>query len=252
MVEVSRRTLLRGASGAAAGVAFGAGSAAGSPAWAQETNDTEETWAGVHERVVRDADMVWRRPPTSWQTAPFLANGFLGVQVYLGAGGNVVKFMLSHSEVQDQRVQWEAAIGLSRLPIGYLTLTLAGSITAVDWELDLWNAELSGTVTTTSGSVAFSALVLTSRSVLLVSLTPSDGEAAAAWAFQPLPSATTRTVRKPPDYVGNPAPTLGTAGPVQYAEQSMLAGGGYTTAWQERQAGTRRLLVATVAYSFPE
>jgi len=206
----------------------------------------------VHEEIVRDARMVWRRVPDSWQTGPFLGNGLLGVQVYRARQGNVLKFMLSHSEVQDQRVQWEAAIGLSRLPIGYLTLTLAGSITAVDWELDLWNAELSGTVTTTSGSVAFSALVLTSRSVLLVSLTPSDGEAAAAWAFQPLPSATTRTVRKPPDYVGNPAPTLGTAGPVQYAEQSMLAGGGYTTAWQERQAGTRRLLVATVAYSFPE
>jgi len=252
MVEVSRRTLLRGASGAAAGVAFGAGSAAGSPAWAQETNDTEETWAGVHERVVRDADMVWRRPPTSWQTAPFLANGFLGVQVYLGAGGNVVKFMLSHSEVQDQRVQWEAAIGLSRLPIGYLTLTLAGAITAVDWRLDLWNAELTGTVTTTQGSIAFTALVHNSRSVLLVTLTPTGGEEAAAWAFQPLPSATTRTVRKPPEYVPNPAPTVGTSEETFWVAQPLLAGGGYTTAWQEKRIGTSRLLAVNVSYSFPE
>src|SRR4051812_24282141 len=115
MVDVSRRTLLVGASGAAVGTALGAGMLDGSPARAGGAADAG---ARLTERVVRDADMVWRRPPTSWQTAPFLGNGFLGVQVYQAPEGNVLKFMLSHSEVQDQRAQWEAAIGLSRLPIG--------------------------------------------------------------------------------------------------------------------------------------
>jgi alpha-L-fucosidase 2 len=241
MVDVSRRTFLRGTSAAALGAAA-SGLAAGRAVAADCVN--------VHESVVRDAHMVWRRPPTSWQTGPFLGNGRLGVQVYQSAG-NVLKVMLSHSEVQDQRVQWEAAIGLSRLPIGYLTLTLAGTVTAVDWRLDLWNAELTGTVTTTAGSVGLTALVHNSRGVLYVTLTPSPGEEPAAWAFQPLPSATTRTIRKPPEYVPNPAPTAGTADGVSYVEQPMLAGGGYTTAWQEKRTGTRRVLAATVAYSFP-
>jgi hypothetical protein len=239
MAEVTRRTLLRGA---AAGTAAGL---VGIPAGAATAGCVD-----VHETVARDAHLVWRQPPKNWQTGPFLGNGFLGAQVYQSAG-NVLKVMLSHSQVQDQRVQWEAAIGLSRLPIGYLTLTLAGTVTAVDWQLDIWNAELTGTVTTTAGSVALTALVHNSRGVLYVTLTPSAGEDGAAWAFQPLPSATTRTIRKPPEYVPNPAPTAGTAGEVSYVEQPMLAGGGYTTAWRERRTGTRRVLAATVAYSFP-
>jgi alpha-L-fucosidase 2 len=257
-MTVSRRGLLRGASGLAGGAALGGlWSAGSSAAWAADAGaadasaaDTSAAPGRVVEGIVRDAGMVWRRPPDSWRTGPFLGNGFLGVQVYQVAG-NALRFMLSHSQVQDQRVQWEAAIGLSRLPIGYLTLTLAGTVTAVDWQLDLWNAELAGTITTTQGSVAFSALVHNSRGVLLVSLRPGGGEEAAAWAFQPMVSATTRTIRKPPEYVANPDPTLGTAGDVSYAEQPMIAGGGYTTAWQEKRIGTRRLLAATVAYSFP-
>jgi alpha-L-fucosidase 2 len=252
-MTVSRRGLLRGASGLAGGAALGGlWSAGSSAAWAADTSAADASAAPgrVVEGIVRDAGMVWRRPPDSWRTGPFLGNGFFGVQVYRVAG-NALRFMLSHSQVQDQRVQWEAAIGLSRLPIGYLTLTLAGTVTAVDWQLDLWNAELAGTITTTQGSVAFSAIVHNSRGVLLVSLRPGGGEEAAAWAFQPMVSATTRTIRKPPEYVANPDPTLGTAGDVSYAEQPMIAGGGYTTAWQEKRIGTRRLLAATVAYSFP-
>ena len=270
MTDVSRRTFMRGASSLAAGAALG-GITAATPATAAGaggavTASDPTAWGsgltadctGVHEQIVRDARMVWRRPPTGWQTGPLLGNGFLGVQFYLAtsagsppATGNVVKVMLSHSQVQDQRVQWEAGIGLSRLPIGYLTLTLAGTVTAVDWQLDLWNAELAGTITTTRGSVALRAIVHNGRSTLLVSLTPSAGEESAAWGFQPLKSATTRTIRKPPEYVPNPDPTRGTADGVSYVEQPMLAGGGYTTAWQEKRVGTGRLLAAHVAYSFP-
>jgi alpha-L-fucosidase 2 len=251
MAEVSRRGFLGGASALAGVVVGGPWTVGSSAAWAR--GDDERSRAGsVHAALVRDARMVWRRVPDHWQNAPFLGNGFLGAQVYRAAQTNVLKVVLSHTEVQDQRDQWEAAIGLSRLPIGYLTLTLAGSITAVDWELDLWNAELTGSITTTQGSVTLSALVHNSRSVLLVSLSPSAGEETAAWAFHPLESATPRPTRKPPEYVPNPPPTVGTSGPTHYAEQPMLAGGGYTTAWQEKRVGTRRLLAVVIAYSFPE
>ncbi|WP_163508929.1 glycosyl hydrolase family 95 catalytic domain-containing protein [Fodinicola acaciae] len=227
---VSRRTFL-GATSALVGVA-GAGLPVRWP-------------AGVHADIVADAAMVWKRPPASWQDAPFLGNGLLGVQVYRGAG-NSLTFMLSHTKVIDQRPQWVAAVGLSRLPIGSLALIFQGSITAVDWTLDLWNAELTGTVTTTRGSTSFAALVQNDRGILLVELVPSDGERDAAWTFTPLPAATTRNP-KPPDYAGNPPVNLGDG----YAEQPLSAGGGYTTAWQERQIGTRRLLAATVNYGFP-
>jgi alpha-L-fucosidase 2 len=239
MSDISRRAFVLG-SGAAALVAT-------SPAaWAQAVPSHH---TDVHETILRDATMVWKRLPSGWQTGPFLGNGFLAAHVYnKGGEGNVLRFMLNHSLVQDQRGQWEAAIGYSRLPVGYLTLTFAGSITNVDWTLDLEHAELSGTVTTSQGSVRFTALVLNHRSVLLVSLTPSVGEEKAAWGFQPLASHTTRTIRRPPDYTGNPDPTVGPG----YVEQTMHAGGGYTTAWREVRQGTQRLLAATIAYGYPD
>ncbi|EME50524.1 glycosyl hydrolase family 95 catalytic domain-containing protein [Amycolatopsis decaplanina] len=238
MGGLSRRSMLKAA----------AGTAALGGLWAQGVAPAQAS-GDVHRRAVDDARMVWKRMPKGWQEGPFLANGFLGVQFYAGAQPNVLKVMLSHSQVQDQRGQWEAGIGYSRLPIGYLTLAFEGAITAVDWRLDLYNAELGGTITTTRGSVRFSALVHNDQDLLLVSLT---GEASADWGFTPLKSATTRTIRKPPEYTANPDPKLAGAGGVRYCEQPLYAGGGYTTAWRERTIGTRRLLAATVAYGFPE
>ncbi len=232
VADVSRRTFL----GAAA---LTSGWVVGEPAaWAEPESRKDR----VYEQIVADARMVWRRVPTGWDNSPFLGNGFLGVQVYQGPEPNVLRFMLSHSLVQDQRAQWEAAVGLSRLPIGFLTLTLPGAVTAVDWTLDLWNAELKGTVTTTQGSLKFEALVHNESGVLLVSTTGD-----AQWGFTPLPSHTTRQIRIPPEYVGNPAPAIGP----NYVEQPLIAGGGYSTAWQERQFGTRKLLTAAVHYGYP-
>lgn len=245
MTGISRRVFMA-ATGAAAVVAgTEATAAAASPvAWAPATSGGD-----VHGGVLADAAMVWRRLPGGWQEGPFLGNGFLGVHLYQKSGeGNVLRFMLNHSLVQDQRGQWEAAIGYSRLPIGYLTLTFAGTVTGVDWRLDLEHAELTGTVTTSQGSVRLSALVLNQRDALLVSLTPSAGEETAAWGFTPLPSHTTRTIRRPPDYTGNPDPVVADG----HVEQPMHAGGGYTTAWREVRHGSRRLLAATIAYGFPD
>ncbi|MGP3979803.1 glycosyl hydrolase family 95 catalytic domain-containing protein [Streptomyces sp. KR80] len=238
MNPISRRAFVASTAGAAL-------ITAGCPAaWAAPAQHRD-----VHGDVLRDAAMVWRRLPSSWQTAPFFGNGFLAAHIYNKSGeGNVLRIMINHSLVQDQRGQWEAAIGYSRLGVGYLTLTFAGSITGVDWKLDLDNAELSGTVTTSQGSVAFHALILNHRSVLLVSLEPTAGERSAAWGFTPLPSYTTRTIRRPPDYTGNPDPTVGPG----FVEQPLHAGGGYTTAWREVHSGSKRLLAATIVYGYPD
>ncbi|MGW1546674.1 hypothetical protein [Streptomyces sp. NPDC002346] len=155
--------------------------------------------------------------------------------------------MISHSQVQDQRGQWRGGIGFSRLPIGYFTLTLAGEITDVDWTLDPYDAELRGTVTTTRGSLTFSALVQNDTGALLISTRPTPGEESAAWSFQWLRAATTRSSGKPADYTPNPDPRVGDG----FVEQPLLAGGGWGIAWRERSEGTGRLLAAHLVYRFP-
>ncbi|MEV2273185.1 glycosyl hydrolase family 95 catalytic domain-containing protein [Nonomuraea africana] len=239
-MTLTRRTFVAGGAAGAALV-----TASSPAAWARAVPAGKD----VHDDLLADAAMVWKRLPSGWQNAPFLGNGRLAAHVYnKGGEGNVLRIMLNHSLVQDQRGQWEAAIGYSRLPIGYLTLTFAGTVTAVDWRLDLATAELTGTVTTTAGAVRLSALILNDRDVLLVSLEPTAGEEAVAWGFTPLPSATTRTIRRPPDYTANPDPAIAPG----YVEQTLHAGGGYTTAWREVRSGTRRMLAATIAYGYPD
>ncbi len=237
MTPISRRAFVASLSGALVAVA--------SPvAWARPAPPRD-----VHTEVLKDAAMVWRRLPSSWQQGPFLGNGFMAAHVYRKAGeGNVIRFMVNNGLVQDQRGQWEAAIGYSRLGVGSFRLTFAGTVTAADWTLDLEAAELSGTVTTTRGSARFSALILNHRDALLVSLEPSTGEQQAAWTFDPLPSRTTRTIRLPAEYTANPDPTAGPG----FVEQTLHAGGGYTTAWREVRSGSKRLLAATIAYGHPD
>src|SRR3954470_24576123 len=141
MDAVSRRTLLRSASVVAGAAAFGG-------LWARAAPPALGAGhaANPHRDVAADARMVWKRLPKNWQEGPFLANGYLGAQVSAGPTPKGLRVILSPPRVQDQRIQWEAGIGLSRLPIGYLTLPLAGAITAVDWALDLYHPELGGTL----------------------------------------------------------------------------------------------------------
>jgi hypothetical protein len=126
--------------------------------------------------------MVWRRLPRDQRSAPFLGDGSLGVDVQRGRSGNVIVFRITDDPPDDHG-------SYLRSVAGHLVLTLSGTVSAVDLTLDLWDAELAGTITTTRGSVALRAVVLRDRGVLLVSVDPGDGEDAAGWTFDPASGA---------------------------------------------------------------
>jgi alpha-L-fucosidase 2 len=249
MTQFSRRTLLGATLAGTAGAAVGAGTGvAESPSLIHENVH----WA----RFLADADLVWQRMPQAWFEGPFLGNGFLGSGIYAQPGGGAVRFNVQHSEVQDHRPEFGSLFGLARLPIGHLTLEPAGAITGVDWRLDLWNAELRGTITTAAGSLEIRVLVHNFRSVLAVEVTPTDGEHGFRWAFHPevaiSPRADPVWGRQPPaGYGANPPPTVSRHGDLELITQPLLAGGQHATAWQEVRRGRRRTLYAAVAWSHP-
>jgi alpha-L-fucosidase 2 len=258
MDEVSRRTVLGGmAAGAAAGALpvprGGAdGGGGGTGRWLDDRMSTPEAWAGF----LATADLRWKRMPTTWFEGPFLGNGFLGSGIYAQPGANAVRVNVQHSQVQDHRPEFGSLFGLARLPIGYFTLEPAGAITGIDWRLDLWNAQLVGTITTAAGTLDLRAFVHSTQSVLAVEVTPSAGEAGFAWSFHPLPALSPRAdpvFGKPPPagYTANPDPTVSVDGDVHLVTQPLLAGGGHATAWREVARGGTRTLYATVAWSFP-
>src|SRR5438309_1141563 len=169
MTEISRRAVLGGAAGGALAGALPASAvfAGDSDGWLHDAVDWPAFLAG--------ADLIWKRMPAAWFEGPFLGNGFLGSGIYAQPGANALRFNVQHSQVQDHRPEFGALFGLARLPIGYLTLEPVGAITAVDWRLSVWNAELTGTVTTAAGSLTLRAFVHSTRSVLVVEVTPTDG-----------------------------------------------------------------------------
>ncbi|HEV2781617.1 MAG TPA: Tat pathway signal sequence domain protein [Actinophytocola sp.] len=248
MTELSRRTLL------GATLAGTAGALLAAPAAAAESLVHEDVdW----QRFLADADLVWRRMPQTWFEGPFLGNAFLGSGIYAQPGANAVRFNVQHSQVQDHRPEFGSLFGLARLPIGHLTLEPVGAITGVDWRLDLWNAELRGTITTAAGSLALRALVHNDRSVLAVEVLPSDGERDFRWVFHPEEAISPRANpifgrTPPPGYTGNPPPAVERPGDLEVIVQPLLAGGQHVTAWREARRGRRRTLYAGVAWSHPD
>ncbi|GHJ39810.1 hypothetical protein Sm713_54190 [Streptomyces sp. TS71-3] len=209
----------------------------------------DRTWASI----LADSDLVWQKLPATWEEGPFLGNGFLGSGIYAEPGANAVRFNVQHSEVQDHRPEFGSIFGLARLPIGYFTLEPVGTITAVDWRLDLWNSELTGTITTDAGTLRLRVLIHATRQVLAVETTPSDGERDHRWVFHPADAISPRAAFKPlPEgYTGNPPATVGEEGGTSTSVQSLLSGGQHVTAWREVTRGHARTLYATVAHSFP-
>ncbi|TCO64533.1 glycosyl hydrolase family 95 catalytic domain-containing protein [Actinocrispum wychmicini] len=247
MADLNRRTVLSGALAGIAGAAL--------PGQAHAVTDAHQQldWPGF----LAGSDMIWRRMPKTWFEGPFLGNGFLGSGIYAEPGRNAIRFNVQHSQVQDHRPAFGSLFGLARLPIGYFTLEPVGTITAVDWRLDLWNAELSGTLTTSAGSLRLRAIVHSVRQVLAVEITPTAGERNFKWVFHPATAVSPRAdpvFGKPPPegYAANPPAELHTSGDTTLSVQSLLAGGEHVTAWRETERGGTRTLYVSVAWSHPD
>jgi alpha-L-fucosidase 2 len=258
---VSRRTVLGVAAGGAAAVALpaaiaavssSAGAAAGDPSIAAVPLDNQMTTDAQWSDFLRGQDLLWRRLPTVWHEGPFLGDGRLGTLVYKEPGQNQVRFTVQHSEVQDHRPEFGALFGLARLPVGHLTLEPAGSISSVSWRLGLWNAELTGTITTSAGQLSLQVFI--HNQVLVAAVTPSGGERV-RWVFHPEPAISPRAASQTPPsgYTGNPPPTTKTTGDVKQVLQSLLSGGQTATAYREVAGpGTnQRVLFLSVAHTFP-
>jgi alpha-L-fucosidase 2 len=250
--QISRRTVLGAALATGAAAALPAALVTAAPA---ASAALAATGVPLDNRMTSDAqwssflsgqDLVWKRLPTLWHEGPFLGDGRLGSMVYQEPGKNQVRFTVQHAEVQDHRPQYGSLFGLARLPVGHLTLAPVGTINSVNWRLDLWNAELAGTITTSAGTITIQVLI---HDQLLVASATASGTETVKWTFVPeeaiSPRAATET--PPSGYTANPAPTTKTTGSVKQVMQSLLGGGQTATAYQ--QVGS--VLFLSVAHSYP-
>ena len=249
---VDRRGFIGGSTAAVtAGLLVPTGVATGKETVSSDVFDCE----GMSERDWREfvgaQDLVWKKPPTQYGQAPFLGDGRLGSVVY--AEGNTVRFTVQHADVQDHRTTGGSQFGVCRLPVGNLKLTAAGTVAAVDWRLDLWNAELRGTVTTSLGVITFAAYIHTDRSVLSLTVS-ATGTEKPVLEFVPSKAIPPRADFNPlPDgYVLNPDPVTKPDGRETLVTQALNAGGQTATAFRITTTHKTQRLLLAVAHTYPE
>ncbi|MFI5965666.1 glycosyl hydrolase family 95 catalytic domain-containing protein [Streptomyces asoensis] len=209
----------------------------------RSTMTTDSAWAGF----LRAQDLRWSRLPTRWYEGPFLGDGLLGSMVYQEPGADRIRFTVQHGRVQDHRPEFGSGWGTCRLPVGHLTLDPVGTITGVDWRLSLWNAELTGTVTTSAGTLSLSAFV--HDEVLATRVTATGGEQV-TWTFHPEEALSPRRIQEEPPagYTANPAWTTRTAADGTEQVIQPLTGGGSTATAYRRTGGE---LLISVGHGFP-
>ena len=189
-------------------------------------------------------DLVWDELPDNFDYGAFLGNGMLGSMIYQD-GPNRLRWEMGRSDVTEHRRD------NARLPIGGLVLTTVGDIKESSMRLDLWNAEVRGTVTTDKGTIAFRSFIHTHEMVMITDLQATGEEKAAALTWEAHPCVDHRNVNRfkdPP----NPPPEMKNVEGVNLCVQHRFAGGEYATAWKDvRQENSRRIMIS-IADSFPE
>lgn len=221
---------------------------------------------------MRQHDMTFDRLPANWQEAPHFGNALIGSMLY--QVDNTIRLQLFRADVQDHRDDtygWPA-YSRPRLQIGHFSLHPVGKLTGCAWRKDLWNAELTGTITTDQGEIRIRHFTHAEDMAIVTELTASNGEQACHWTWHPIEAKSSRSgypteVSQIPAFAEkygqhyadtlrvfkpNPAGRQQDNGPVSVWVQDLLAGGQYATAWTEQVEKDRRTFIVTIANSYPE
>ena len=134
------------------------------------------------EKFISRHDMIWDRTPDCWQVAPYTGNGNVGFLFYQIEGDekNTIGLHVGRHDYYDHRLPHEGQqmvwIRSSRLPLGHFNIESKGEITGADLRLGLWNAELTGTITTTAGKYDVHALTHAGADIIYFETNAKEGE----------------------------------------------------------------------------
>lgn len=221
-------------------------------------------------------DLVWEDLPWQWNEGAFLGNGQLGVVAYATLADNRFDFHLGRADVTDHRKApdrktsrgapgtevMDVMYEFPRLDVGRIALRPAGKITGGNLRVDLWNAEVTGKITTDRGDLKLRAVILRDRMAQRIDVRSTERDAAGkplpyTWEFRPGNPSSPRALVFPdrPEskaYVTNPPPRFARLGDVPVCVQSLKAGGDYATAWlDQRASATEGTLYVSTANEVP-
>lgn len=220
-------------------------------------------------------DMEFDSLPRDWTEAPHFGNAMVGSMLYLNTEGGAIKLQVFRADVHDHRdSSWGwTAFSRPRMQIGHFLLHTEGRPLSCKWRKDLWNAELTGTITTDMGEIQIRHFTHAIDMAIVTVLTPCEGERGLRWSWHPAEARTTRpgypeneaglerfatrygdhyrkSLRWP--WEPNPDGRLESHGDSNVWVQDLFAGGQYATAWAVREDDSTHTHIATITKSHPE
>ena len=214
-------------------------------------------------------DLVWEQLPRQWNEGGFVGNGQLGIMAYANLSDNRFDLHLGRVDVTDHRKapDRKTSMGVAgatvmfdfpRLDLGRMALRPAGKILTGTMRQHLWNAEITGIITTDLGELSLRILTLRDRMVHLVELTSTERDSSGCpapwrWEFLPGNADSPRAFTHPDqakkqNYQSNPSAQLTQIDGITACVQPLLVGGDYATAWLEvpsADARSSRLYLST-------
>lgn len=193
------------------------------------------------ENYLSQYDMVWNQMPNNYYEGPFVGNGLLGTVFFKDTTlPNTIGFEIGRTDVYDHRTPeqikdkypWPKV----RLPIGKLLLSCNGNIQSVYFRTSLWNAVVTGTITTDKGKIELRCYVPTDEKIIVLNYQGSNDEVNATVSFRPEQGNNARASRRPmlgKVYEINPPFTVRKQNDIEIITQPLLNGDDYATAWND-------------------
>ena len=219
-------------------------------------------------------DMLWDLVPDKWQTAPYTGNGNIGFLFYQTKeeSNNIISLHIGRhdyydhreAKTKDEEMLW---IKRSRLPLGHFNLKSKGGITGIEMRLDLWNAELTGTITTSVGTYKIKGFTHSTNDVIFFETDANNEEIEITWhpedpippVYEVLkqgggPKGDTWDKMRATNLEMPPKPTFSSENDYIFCYQPLFNNRGETTTgWKitGNPSGIQQL-IASVHHSFPE
>lgn len=216
-------------------------------------------------------DMIFNKLPQGWNEAPHFGNAMVGSMLY--QVDDTIRLQVFRADVHDHRDDtwgW-TAYSRPRLQIGYFSLHPVGKLIGCQWRKDLWNAELTGTITTDRGEIQICHFTHAVDMAIVTGLNLSEGEKGCNWTWHPAEARTTRggypttesgiakfAKQYGAHYEGtlklwqpNPTGRLEKHGETSVWIQDLLAGGQCAAAWAEQVNNATRTHIVSIANSYP-
>ena len=129
------------------------------------------------EKFFSRHDMIWTKKPRSWDEAPFIGSGLVGSLLYFNSKNRLV-LTLGDTSVYDNRphtAEESNELFLTpRLPLG--RFLLGGITRSSELRLDLYNAQVTGSVRTLTGSFRFNCFAPHGKKLVILELSNVNDE----------------------------------------------------------------------------